>query len=291
MSVRLERYVDVTTLTTAGDNSLLRGVRSVLGDADHALLCVAFVHAQGIHLVRQQLQRLGPNARLLATTVFGDSSAAALARAVDLGVDVRVLNPGGGTYHPKVYLGRGRAGSGAVVGSANLTGGLVNNVESAMLVRGAATDAPIRELWDWGENLWTDGRAVPWIPPTERPPEDRFPPELYAQLVAVVAARGGVFETLGPSPKINTVTEVTPTGLYIETSRSRAKGEGPQFVPAWMFGLAWDYLRSHGELSNRYLVADDGLNVKRSSAVCAILATLPGVTRKPGTGTEIVLAV
>jgi hypothetical protein len=44
-----------------------------------------------------------------------------------------------------------------------------------------------------------------------------------------------------------------------------------------MFTLAWDYLRTHGLLSNRYLLATDGLNVKRSSAVCAILARLPGV--------------
>jgi hypothetical protein len=31
-------------------------------------------------------------------------------------------------------------------------------------------------------------------------------------------------------------------------------------------------------LTNRYLLADDGLNVKRSSFVCALLATLPDAT-------------
>jgi hypothetical protein len=45
-----------------------------------------------------------------------------------------------------------------------------------------------------------------------------------------------------------------------------------------MFKLAWDYLRRHERLSNRYLLATDGLNVKRWSAVCAILAKLPGVS-------------
>jgi len=48
-----------------------------------------------------------------------------------------------------------------------------------------------------------------------------------------------------------------------------------QLVPAWMLQLAWDYLQRYGELSNRYLLADDGLNVKRSSAGCALLDTLP----------------
>ena len=41
--------------------------------------------------------------------------------------------------------------------------------------------------------------------------------------------------------------------------------------------LAWDHLQLHGELTNRYLVDRNGLNVKRSSAVCALLARLPGV--------------
>jgi hypothetical protein len=44
-----------------------------------------------------------------------------------------------------------------------------------------------------------------------------------------------------------------------------------------MFQLAWDYLTSHGSLTNRHLLATDGLNVKRSSAVMAILARLPDV--------------
>jgi hypothetical protein len=40
---------------------------------------------------------------------------------------------------------------------------------------------------------------------------------------------------------------------------------------------AWDYLQAHGGLTNRYLLDKDGLNVKRSSFVCALLARLPGV--------------
>ncbi len=47
-----------------------------------------------------------------------------------------------------------------------------------------------------------------------------------------------------------------------------------------MIGLAWDTLRAHGTLTNRYLL--DGLHVHRSSFVCALLARLPGVRRRPG---------
>jgi hypothetical protein len=45
-----------------------------------------------------------------------------------------------------------------------------------------------------------------------------------------------------------------------------------------MLALAWEYLLAHGTQTNRHLLAADGLNVKRSSAVCAILARLPGIS-------------
>ena len=64
----------------------------------------------------------------------------------------------------------------------------------------------------------------------------------------------------------------------METERSRARRAGAQLVPAWMLQLAGDYLQRYDEPSSRHLLAADGLNVKRSSAVCAILARLPGIT-------------
>ncbi len=86
-------------------------------------------------------------------------------------------------------------------------------------------------------------------------------------------------ETLGKTPRPNVIKEITEVGLWIETERSRTRGD-PQLVPAWMFNIAWGYLVTHGELSNRFLL--DELNVKRSSAVCAILAQLPGVSQVLG---------
>jgi hypothetical protein len=61
------------------------------------------------------------------------------------------------------------------------------------------------------------------------------------------------------------------------TEQTKARGRGPQLVPAWMVQPAWDYLQMHGRMSNRYLLANDGLNVKRSSFVCALLAQLPQI--------------
>ena len=108
-----------------------------------------------------------------------------------------------------------------------------------------------------------------------------FEAKLFELLQAEVK-RDATFFTLGLSPKPNHVVEVTPEGLYVETESSKDKGNPPQLIPAWMFELAWDYLRQHKTLGAAYLQANDGLNVKRSSGVCAILARLPGVSSETG---------
>jgi hypothetical protein len=281
--------VDVSTLTSASGNTLLRGVRETLDAADDALLCVAFVQRAGVHLLRNQLERLGPRARVLLTTTFTQCRAA-LGMAEALGASVSVLNPSSGTYHPKIYAARTATDARVVIGSANMTGGLVNNVEAAVLMRGSMGDEPIRTAWEFAESLWNHARRVPWTSVADVEAEETFAPDLYAQLVAVTEAHHGVFYTLGPVGKANLIREVTPAGLYVETEASRAKGNPPQLIPAWMFTLAWDYLRTHGRLSNRYLLASDGLNVKRSSAVCAVLARLPGVQHSPTTGDGTMLS-
>lgn len=73
------------------------------------------------------------------------------------------------------------------------------------------------------------------------------------------------------------MTGVDPRGVWIETEASKAKGSGAQLVSAWMVQDAWDHLRREGSVENSHLVARSGLNVKRSSAVCALLARLPEV--------------
>jgi hypothetical protein len=51
-----------------------------------------------------------------------------------------------------------------------------------------------------------------------------------------------------------------------------------------MIQIAWDWLHANGSITARFLVATGGLNVKRSSFVCALLARLHGVqmvSRRP----------
>ncbi len=265
----------VQTASTA-DGSLLRAVRATLDEADEALLCVAFASEQGVHLLRPQLTRLGSRARLIATTTFGSTTPGALAMAHGLGVRVQTLNPGSGTYHPKAFLSRSRDGSAAAfMGSCNLTRGLIANVEIGTALRGMLEDAPLADAWSWGEQVWGDRRAELWTPPApgEVVATPAFEPELLDLLQAEVA-RNPLFLTLTRGNP-NRVTEVTPQGIYIETEASRAKGNPAQEVPSWMFELAWETLRSRGKLTQQEVL--NALNIKRSAAVCAVLARLAGV--------------
>lgn len=266
--------MDTRTVSTS-DGTLLPALRECLGESDEAILAVAFVSEQGVHLIAKNLKRLGARARLLVTTAFGTTTDSSLSMASDCGVRVGVLNPRGSrTYHPKLYVSR--AGSGAscaLIGSVNLTGGLVNNLEVGAYLKGTRKDKPLRDAWALAERLWESVDTTPWMPTSIAEPAG-FAPELYHLLQKAVATNP-VFSTLGPNRRPNRVTELTPLGLYVETERTRAMGAGPQFIPSWMFELAWDYLRSNGTLTNRFLL--DELHVHRSSAVCAILARLEPV--------------
>lgn len=280
--------LQVATVTTS-DRSLLHAVRSTLAEAEEAFLCVAFVQEKGIHLLERELDGLrGRKARgrLLVTTTFQTTSAPALGMARRLGLEVRVLNPGSGsTFHPKLYLGRAGRNAAAVIGSANLTGGLASNLEAAVALSGRVTDAPLASAWSWVEELWEDQRVEPWLPAAAA---DAAGETIDPQLLALITAewrRDPLFKTLGPNPKPNLVTDVTPAAVYVETERSKRERGGAAEIPAWMFNLAWDHLRTHGVLTNGTLLHD--LRVHRSSGVCAILGRLPGVNAGTGRAIEL----
>ncbi len=137
----------------------------------------------------------------------------------------------------------------------------------------------IARAWDWAESLWSDPRGTSWQPGAVAEGDEELEPELLA-LVSAAVRRDPVFPTLGPHAQENLVTEVTPSEVLVETARSRERTGGAASIPAWMFNLAWDELRSRGELSNRTLLGE--LRVHRSSAVCAILTRLPPVGVVPG---------
>lgn len=252
----------------------LAAVRRVLDGAEEALLGVAFVQQRGLNLLERQLARLG-RGRLVTTTVFGSTTSQGLQTAGAHGVSVRVLNPAHGTFHPKLYLARHGDRLAAAIGSANLTGGLVANVEATAVLAGDRRARPLSELWEPAESWWEHEDAVNWAPGRLPVAVEVLEPSLLAAIQAALAA-GAEVRTLSDGRR-NWVREVTPDGVWVETLRSRELGRPPQLVEAWMIQVAWEWLLARGTLTNRFLLDTDGLNVKRSSFVCALLARLPGV--------------
>jgi hypothetical protein len=86
--------------------------------------------------------------------VFGSTTSDGLVAAREAGVGV--LNPVGGTFHPKLYLGRHGDRIAAAVGSANLTSGLVGNVEVVAVLTGRP-----RRRRCAGCGIWSRGGRIP----------------------------------------------------------------------------------------------------------------------------------
>lgn len=107
------------------------------------------------------------------------------------------------------YLGSNHARARAVVGSANLTGGLATNLEAAVALHGVRDDVPLARAWEWAEALWSDDRVKRWTPQVAERLEESFEPELYKAFKAEVE-RSPLFLTLGPRPRKNRVVELTP---------------------------------------------------------------------------------
>jgi len=268
--------VNVETVTTV-DLGFLHAVRDTLREAEEVYVCVAFAHERGVRLLADELDALRKRrarVRMLVTTAFDRAGAtgAALAVASGYGVEVRVHNHAGGTYHPKLYLGIGRTEARAVIGSANLTAGIACNVELGVSLRGSLQDPPLASALRWAGQVWSDARSERWISAAEEEGET-ITPELFAALVREYEA-DPVFKTITHG-KPDHVVDVRRSGVLVATERTLRRRTGPQNLDAWMLNLAWDWLRSRGELANRVL--EEELRVHRSSAVCAVLARVPGV--------------
>lgn len=115
----------------------------------------------------------GCQAPLIATAT---RTPAALKLAHDLGVEVRVRNPRGGTFPPKLYAARRDDQVSVVVGSANLTGGLVTNVELATRLTGEMREPKLAFAFEWARGLLRHADTVPWEPHVAVDEEAPAPP-------------------------------------------------------------------------------------------------------------------
>lgn len=102
---------------------------------------------------------------------FAGSEPQAL-RALHTGADrLRIVQRNGGTYHPKVVLGRRGRQCRAIVGSANLTSGAyTGNTELCLVLEGDVDDAQIIALDEFISDQWCGGVPLDldWLPEYEK---------------------------------------------------------------------------------------------------------------------------
>jgi HKD family nuclease len=201
--------VKATVVGHATDVPILHALRHTLADADEAILCSAFVRRAGVHLIEPQLTTLGERARLVATSTFGGpSTGEAFAALADLRTRLRVANPSRGTFHPKLYVARTSDTVRALVGSANLTGGLVSNVEAAILLEGSPHEPTLDDAWRAAQAYWSHEASELWTPVAAERSQVVLDSELLAAIRREVE-RDPVFPTV-TSGKRNRVRDPRP---------------------------------------------------------------------------------
>jgi HKD family nuclease len=107
-------------------------------DVERVILSVAFVSENGVEQIEHQLKAHGKHLHVFAGIRNDITSHQGLARLHAIaGSKLYTVDTGSRNilFHPKLYLVRGKTRARAVIGSANLTlGGLNNNIEAGMII-------------------------------------------------------------------------------------------------------------------------------------------------------------
>lgn len=94
-------------------------------------VCVAFARYDGVETLYESFRSVGNNLNVIVGINNGITSAQALARILDTGAKLYVVNTGNSViFHPKIYYAEGSTEIRSLIGSANLTNsGLNSNIE------------------------------------------------------------------------------------------------------------------------------------------------------------------
>ena len=123
-------------LTADTHRSALRSLFAMDG-LERGLLSVAFVTESGVALIASELAAAGARVDAYVGIRNDITSREGLVALLDAGVNVHYVDTGAKNllFHPKIYLCRSKTRARAIVGSANLTlGGLNNNIESSVVL-------------------------------------------------------------------------------------------------------------------------------------------------------------
>ena len=120
-------------------------------------VAVAYVKETGLDVLESMKVKID---RGVVGDAFAITQPEALERLLKEGSKIRMAQVATGTFHPKLYMVPYDDSLGAIVGSANLTGGgLEANEEASIALRGHNDETPIPNLLEYFRGLW-DANAV-----------------------------------------------------------------------------------------------------------------------------------
>jgi HKD family nuclease len=120
-------------------------------------VAVAYVKETGLDVLDSMNVKID---RGIVGDAFGVTQPGALRRLLKGRSNIRMAQVATGTFHPKLYMVPYDDSLGAIVGSANLTGGGLDlNEEASIALRGHNDEAPIPNLLEYFRGLW-DANAV-----------------------------------------------------------------------------------------------------------------------------------
>lgn len=151
------------------DTSNLRdAIDEAASEAEEARVAVAFAKGSGFTTAPglTRLVERGAEVRLLAGVDFQLTDLEAVEQfdrpPSAARVYVRSSDSGNRAFHPKVYVFRGKQETTAIIGSSNLTaGGVLNNVEGNIVVRGSPDEGVLAHIVGFHDRLWHSGLAIP----------------------------------------------------------------------------------------------------------------------------------
>lgn len=115
-------------------------------------VAVAYVKQTGLDVLESIGVRID---RGVIGDAFAITQPEALERLMNDGSKIRMAQVVSGTFHPKLYMLPYDDSLGAIVGSANLTGGgLETNEEASIALRGHKDEVPMPSLLDYFADLW-----------------------------------------------------------------------------------------------------------------------------------------
>lgn len=109
-------------------------ITTELKNAEEVLLVVAYVRENGVDVILDNIKN--KSTKLLCSLDMGITQLSAIKKLIENGVEVKVYQSNGGTFHPKIWLfGKNRTSWRMLIGSANLTrAAFIDNVEASVLV-------------------------------------------------------------------------------------------------------------------------------------------------------------